>query len=94
MGEFYDVVSILLEAFDTGVEVIRSVRRKRRDNQVKAKTELKAEEGRLSRSMKSSRTDVSRAYLAGFTSVGPRFANGDGKDHFTVFQLQDYVSKY
>jgi len=73
MGEFQDAVSTLLDAFARGLAVI-----KRKKQQLPGGPAGKAEDKRLSKSLKKSKIDVRNAYERDIARFGPDFAVGDG----------------
>ena len=79
MGEFNAAVSTLLEAFSSGIAIIRSLRRRRKESKAEIDSVVKAEESRLSKSLKKNRVDVRSVYKTKLDRLGRRFANGDGK---------------
>jgi len=79
MGEFNAAVSTLLEAFSSGIAVIRSLRRRRKENKSEIDAVVKAEESRLSKSLKKNKVDVRSVYKSKLERLGRRFADGDGK---------------
>jgi hypothetical protein len=79
MGEFYATVSTLLEAFGKGITIIRSLRRRRKESKAEIDSAVKADESRLSKSLKKNRIDVRSAYKAKLERLGRQFADGDGK---------------
>jgi hypothetical protein len=79
MGEFNAAVSTLLEAFSSGIAIIRSLRRRRKENKSEIDSTMKAEESRLSKSLKKNRVHVQSVYKTKLDGLGRRFADGDGK---------------
>lgn len=79
MGELNAAVSTLLEAFSTGIAIIRSLRRRRKESNSQIDASLKAEESRLSKSLKRNRVDVQSVYESKLEKFGHRFSDGDGK---------------
>lgn len=79
MGEFSAAVSTLLEAFSSGIAIIRSRRRRRKESKAEIDSAVKAEESRLSKSLKKNRVDVRSVYKTKLDRLGRRFADGDGK---------------
>jgi hypothetical protein len=79
MGEFNAAVSTLLEAFSSGIAIIRSLRRRRKESKSEIDSAVKAEESRLSKSLKKNRVDLRSVYKTKLERLGRRFADGDGK---------------
>lgn len=79
MGEFNVAVSTLLEAFSSGIAIIRSLRRRRKESKSQVNPTVKAEELRLSKTLKKIRIDVRRVYESKVERLGHRFSDGDGK---------------
>jgi hypothetical protein len=79
MGEFNAAVSTLLEAFNSGIAIIKSLRRRRREGNSPIDPAVKAEESRLSKSLKKNRMDVRSVYERKLERLGHRFSDGDGK---------------
>ena len=79
MGEFNAAVSTLLEAFSSGIAIIRSLRRRRKESKSEIDSAVKAEESRLSKSLKKNKVDVRSVYKTKLDRLGRRFADGDGK---------------
>jgi hypothetical protein len=79
MGEFNTAVSTLLEAFSSGIAVIRSLRCRRKESKAEIDSAVKAEESRLSKSLKKNRVDVRSVYKTKLERLGRPFADGDGK---------------
>jgi hypothetical protein len=79
MGEFNAAVSTLLEAFSSGIAIIRSLRRRRKESKSEIDSAVKAEELRLSKSLKKNRVDLRSEYKTKLERLGRRFADGDGK---------------
>jgi hypothetical protein len=80
MGEFNAAVSTLLEAFGSGIAVIRSLRHRRKESKSQIDPAVKAEESRLSKSLKKNRVDVRSVYESKLERLGYRFSDGDGKE--------------
>lgn len=78
MGDFGTAVSDLLHTFTTGLAVIRRLRRRRKETRTKIDSTVKAEEERLSESLKSNRRDVKSVYDK--CTQTESFATGDGED--------------
>jgi hypothetical protein len=79
MGEFDAAVSALLDAFSSGIALIRSLRRRRKESKSDFDTAVKAEESRLNKSLKRNKADVRSVYETKLERLGRRFADGDGK---------------
>lgn len=79
MGEFNAAVSILLEAFSSGIAIIKSLRRRRKESKSEIDSAVKAEESRLSKSLKKNRVHVRSVYKTKLDRLGRRFADGDGE---------------
>jgi hypothetical protein len=79
MGEFSSAVSTLLEAFSSGIGIIKRLRRRRREEgRPTTDSGMKRDEVRLGKSLKNNRTDVQAAYTRDLAKFGTRFAEGDG----------------
>ncbi len=79
MGEFHDAVSILLDAFGRGIDIIKCQRGQRKRDRLPIEPAKKNAESHLSKSLKNNRTDVKNAYGRDLARHGPGFAVGDGK---------------
>lgn len=79
MVDFSTTVSTLLEAFSSGIAIIKSLRRRRKESKLVIDTTVKAEESRLGKSLKKNRLDVRSVYKTKSERLGRRFADGDGK---------------
>lgn len=81
MGEFNETVTTLLQAFSSGIEVIKRLRRRRKESREEVDASIKKEEQRLHRSLKRNRADVHQAYSHDRAKLGDRFEKGDCKFH-------------
>lgn len=79
MGEFNDAVTSLLQAFTSGLAVLRSIRHRRKESMVEVDPGLKKDELRLRKSLKKNRADVRNAYAQDLAKIGLSFSEGDGK---------------
>jgi hypothetical protein len=80
MGEFNSAVSTLLEAFSSGIAIIKSLRLRRKESKSQIDSTFKAEESRLSKSLKKNKLDVRSVYESKLERLGHRFSDGDGKN--------------
>jgi len=87
MGDFKDAVTTLLDAFSSGIAVIKSLRRRRAEHKIPVDPSVKAEETRLSKSLRKNRADVRSAYSQDFEKLGSWFAAGDVKAHSTLTSI-------
>lgn len=78
MGKFNVGVSTLLDAFSGGIAIIKSLRRRRKQSGSVVASAVKAEEARLSKSLKNNRAHVRTAYDRDVAKLGKKFAKGDG----------------
>jgi hypothetical protein len=62
MGDFYEAVSALLDAFARGVAVIRAQRSRRKKEQMSIDSAQKIAEKSLSSSLRKNRAEINQAY--------------------------------
>ncbi|TAQ83619.1 hypothetical protein B7494_g8055 [Chlorociboria aeruginascens] len=73
MGEFHDTVSVLLDAFARGIDIIKARRAQRK----RPSRENEGGHPDVSKALKEHRTQVKKAYSRDQARFGPRFATGD-----------------
>ena len=79
MGEFQNCVSILLDAFASGITIIKAQRRRRKQERIAIDSTSKTAETHLSKSLRKNKSDVRTAYRRDLSRHGRGFAVGDGK---------------
>lgn len=79
MGEFHNVVSMLLDAFAQGLLILGTKRKRKRAERLDTDPAQKTIETHLSKSLRRGRADVKEAYGRDLGRIGPQFATGDGK---------------
>lgn len=77
MGEFHDAVTTLLEAFASGIAIIKTLRKRRKEHRIPIDSTVKVAETHLSKSLKKNRADVQTVYGRNLSQAGGRFAVGD-----------------
>jgi hypothetical protein len=79
MGELQNAVSAVLDAYASGIAIIKTQRLRRKREPGLVEEAHKTAETRLSKSLKKNRTDVEHAYGKDVARFGPGFTSGDGK---------------
>jgi len=77
MGQFNEAVVALIEAFNRGIGIIKTHRRRRKAAKAHIGSGIEAEEERLSRSLKKGKTDIASAYARELAELGSQFTEGD-----------------
>lgn len=82
MSQFNEAVIALIEAYNRGISVIKTHRRRRKDDKARVGAEIEAAEVRLSKTLKKGKADVVSAYSHELADFGSKFTAGDGEPYF------------
>lgn len=93
MGEFHDAVATLLQAFASGISIIKAQRVRRKHEKGAGSSDRKSIERTLSRSLKRNRKEVKEAYERDVRALGTGFSAGDGRFAISHEKLLVLLSK-